>query len=101
MNKGKVVLDGTLDRLLENTGQLYHFQVHFDTFPDDLFSRLSKLSTLVNPSRMGQIFDFYARERKILMEVFRLAAESELTDYRSDKLGLETLVLTSTEDPSQ
>ncbi|MFQ6673495.1 MAG: ATP-binding cassette domain-containing protein, partial [Fidelibacterota bacterium] len=101
MNKGKVVLDGTLDRLLESSGQLYHFQVHFDTLSDDVFSRLSKLSTLVNPSRMGQIFNFYARERKVLLEVLRLAAESELTDYRSEKLGLETLVLTSTEDPPQ
>lgn len=98
MDKGKIVLDGTLDRLLENTGQLFHFQVRFDALSDDLFARLSKMTTLVNPSRLGQIFDFYARERMALLEVIKVSADSGLLDYRADNVGLETLVLTSTED---
>lgn len=97
MDKGKIVLDGTLDRLLEHAGELFHFQVRFSILTDELLAQLSKITTLVNPSRIGQIFDFYARERKILFDVIRISADTVLEDYRADKMGLETLVLTFTE----
>ncbi|MFQ6616398.1 MAG: ABC transporter ATP-binding protein [Fidelibacterota bacterium] len=97
MDKGKIVLDGTLERLLENAGELFHFQVRFEALSDELFQRLSKITTLVNPSRMGQMFDFYGRERKVLIDVIKLSADSGLLDYRTDDIGLEMLVLTSTE----
>lgn len=98
MSRGKIVLDGTLDRLLENAGELYHFQVRFETLTDELFAQLGKISTLINPSRIGQIFDFYAREKRILLDVIRVSGDTSLLDYRADKVGLETLVLTSSED---
>jgi hypothetical protein len=65
--------------------------------PDELYDNLIKLTTLVSPSKIGEIFDFYARERKVLFDVIRMAIESELVDYRADKVGLETLILTSRE----
>jgi len=97
IEKGKVVLDGTLDKLLRDSKELYHFQVHFDLFPDELYSQLSKITTVINPSRIGQIFDFYGRERKVLFNVIKLAIDFTLIDYRVDQVGLETLMLTSTE----
>ena len=97
MHRGKVILDGTLDKLLSDTGELHHFQIHFELLPDELYDNLIKLTTLVSPSKIGEIFDFYARERKVLFDVIRMAIESELVDYRADKVGLETLILTSRE----
>ena len=98
MNKGKVVLDGTLDKLLQDSGELYHFQVFFATLSDELYAQLSSVTTVVNPSRIGQIFDFYGRERKVLFDVIKLAIENTLIDYHSDQVGLETLLMMSTGD---
>lgn len=97
IHRGKVVLDGTLDGLLQDSGKLYHFQVHFDGLSDELYSQLNKITTIINPSRIGQIFDFYGRDRKVLLDVFRQAMDSNFLDYRSERVGLETLILTSTE----
>lgn len=97
MHHGKVILDGTLDKLLSDTGELHHFQIHFELLPDELYNNLIKLTTLVNPSKIGKIFDFYARERKVLFDVIKMAIGSDLVDYRADKVGLETLILTSRE----
>lgn len=97
VDRGKVVLDGTLDRLLQDSGELYHFQVHYQELPDELYAMLSKITTVVNPSRIGRIFDFYGRDRKVLFDVIKLSIESTFVDYRSDNVGLETLTLTSTE----
>ncbi|MEE9166417.1 MAG: ABC transporter ATP-binding protein [Candidatus Neomarinimicrobiota bacterium] len=97
IDKGKIVLDGTLDRLLHDSGELYHFQLHFDHLPDELYAQLVKVSTVVNPSRIGEIFDFHGRDRKVLLQVIKQSIESAFLDYRSDRVGLETLLLTSTE----
>lgn len=101
MDKGKIVLDGTLERLLENAGELFHFQVRFEELSDELFTQLSKMTTLVNPARMGQVFDFYGRERKVLLDVIKVSADTGLVDYHADKVGLETLIMTSTEDRTE
>jgi len=98
IDKGKVVLDGTLDKLLLDSGELYHFQLHFDLLSDELYDQFTKITTVVNPSRIGQIFDFYGRERKVLFDVIKLGIDSVLIDYRSDQVGLETLIITSTEN---
>lgn len=98
MHHGHVALDGTLDKLLENAGELFHFQIHFQNLTKELYEKLSKITTVVSPSQIGQVFDFYARERKIFFDVMRLAIEEELVGYNADKVGLETLIMTSTEE---
>ncbi|MEE2877089.1 MAG: ABC transporter ATP-binding protein [Candidatus Neomarinimicrobiota bacterium] len=97
MHHGHVALDGTLDRLLENTGELFHFQIHFRKLPKNLYETMSKVTTVVSPSQVGQVFDFYARERKVFFEIIKLAMKEELIDYSANKVGLETLIMTSTE----
>ncbi|MBH32001.1 MAG: hypothetical protein CMG71_08500 [Candidatus Marinimicrobia bacterium] len=98
MHHGHVALDGTLDRLLENAGELFHFQIHFQKLPKDLYEEMSKLTTVVSPSQVGQVFDFYGRERKVFFDIMKLAIKKKLVDYSADKVGLETLIMTSTED---
>lgn len=98
MHHGHVALDGTLDKLLENAGELFHFQIHFQNLTKELYEKLSKITTVVSPSQIGQVFDFYARERKVFFDVMRLAIEEELVGYNADKVGLETLIMTSTEE---
>ncbi|MFL3050787.1 MAG: ABC transporter ATP-binding protein, partial [Candidatus Neomarinimicrobiota bacterium] len=73
MHHGHVALDGSLDKLLENAGELFHFQIHFQNLTKELYEKLSKITTVVSPSQIGQVFDFYARERKIFFDVMRLA----------------------------
>ena len=59
---------------------------------------MSKITTVVSPSQVGQVFDFYARERKVFFDVMRLGIEEELIGYNADKVGLETLIMTSTQE---
>jgi len=98
MHHGHVALDGTLDRLLENAGELFHFQIHFQKLPKDLYEKMSKVTTIVSPSQVGQVFDFYGRDRKVFFDIMKLAMKEELVDYSADKVGLETLIMTSTEE---
>ncbi|MCH8070162.1 MAG: ABC transporter ATP-binding protein [Candidatus Marinimicrobia bacterium] len=97
LHQGKVVLDGSLDKLLENIGELHHFQIHFEHLTEDVFTQLCKISTIVNPKKIGEIFDFYGRNRRVLFDVMKVAIQSNLVDYRSEKVSLETLIMTSTE----
>ena len=98
MHHGHVALDGKLDRLLENAGELFHFQIHFKKLSKTLYKQMSKVTTVVSPSQIGQVFDFYARERKVFFDIMKLAIKDDLMDYASDKVGLETLIMTSTEE---
>ena len=99
MDHGKVALDGKLDRLLENAGELFHFQIHFKKLSKELYDNMSKVTTVVSPSQVGEVFDFYARERVVFFDIMKLAIQEELVDYAADKVGLETLIMTSTEEP--
>lgn len=97
LHRGKVVLDGSLDKLLESSGELHHFQIHFEQLTEDVFTQLRKISTIINPKKIGEIFDFYGRNRRVLFDVMKVAIQSNLVDYRSEKVSLETLIMTSTE----
>ncbi|MFQ6608119.1 MAG: ABC transporter ATP-binding protein [Fidelibacterota bacterium] len=97
LHHGKTVLDGTLDRLLETTGELHHFQIHFRDLTDDMLKILSNISTVVRPERIGETFDFYGRDRQVLFDVMKLAIQSSLVDYKSEKVGLDTLLISATE----
>lgn len=97
LHHGKIVLDGSLDRLLETTGELHHFQIHFRELTDDMMKTLSSITTVVRPEKIGETFDFYGRDRQVLFDVMKLAIQSSLVDYKSEKVGLETLLISATE----
>ena len=63
MQNGKIILDGTLDKLLESTLQYHQFEIEFVELSKDLYNKLTSISTIVNPSKIGNTLHFYGRER--------------------------------------
>ena len=89
---GKIIMDGNLDKLLESTLDYHQFQIEFDNLNDDLYKRLSNVSTVVSPSRIENIFHFYGRERSVFFDIVRVASESLMVDLNVKKLGLRDLM---------
>ena len=56
---GRIIIDGTLDKLLESTLDYHQFQIEFDDLTDELYDRMCKVSTVVSPNRIDNIFHFY------------------------------------------
>ena len=89
---GKIIMDGSLDKLLESTLDYHQFQIEFDNLSDDLYKSLSNVATVVSPSRINNIFHFYGRERSVFFDIVREAAESFMIDLSVKKLGLRDLM---------
>ena len=89
---GKIIMDGNLDKLLESTLDYHQFQIEFDYLSDDLYKKLSNVSTVVSPSRIDNIFHFYGRERSVFFDIVRVASESMMVDLNVKKLGLRDLM---------
>lgn len=92
LESGRVLLDGSLDRLLESTFEYHQFEIEFEHLSEELYIRLSAVAKVSNPSRIGNIFHFYGRTRQVFFEVLRLAAEQTMTDLSIRKLGLRDLL---------
>ena len=92
LHDGKIILDGSLDKLLESTLEFHQFQIEFDELSDELFQSLSTLTTVVTPSRMNNIFYFYGRSRKVFFQVLKRAGEALMLDLDIKKLGLRDLM---------
>ena len=69
MQNGKIVLDGTLDKLLESTLQYHQFEIEFVKLTEELYNKLTAISTIVNPSKIGNTLHFYGRERSVFFQV--------------------------------
>ena len=89
---GKIIMDGSLDKLLESTLDYHQFQIEFDNLSDDLYRKLSNVSTVVSPSRIENIFHFYGRERSVFFDIVKVASESLMVDLNVKKLGLRDLM---------
>jgi len=89
---GKIIMDGSLDKLLESTLDYHQFQIEFDNLSDDLYKSLSNVATVVSPSRINNIFHFYGRERSVFFDIVRAASESFMIDLSVKKLGLRDLM---------
>jgi len=89
---GKIIMDGNLDKLLESTLDYHQFQIEFDNLSDDLYRKLSNVSTVVSPSRIDNIFHFYGRERSVFFDIVKVASESLMMDLNVKKLGLRDLL---------
>ncbi len=92
LREGKVILDGSLDRLLESTMDYHQFQIEFEDLPDATFQKLAALAVVVSPSRQGNLFTFYGRSRKVLFQVMEAAHELTMVDLNLKKLGLQDLL---------
>ena len=89
---GKIIMDGSLDKLLESTLDYHQFQIEFDNLSDDLYKSLSNVATVVSPSRINNIFHFYGRERSVFFDIVREASDSFMIDLSVKKLGLRDLM---------
>ena len=89
---GKIIMDGSLDKLLESTLDYHQFQIEFDNLSDDLYKKLSNVATVVSPSRIDNLFHFYGRERRVFFDVVSVASESLMLDLNVKKLGLRDLM---------
>ena len=89
---GKIIMDGSLDKLLESTLDYHQFQIEFDNLSDDLYQKLSNVATVVSPSRIENIFHFYGRERSVFFDIVKVASESLMVDLNVKKLVLRDLM---------
>ena len=89
---GKIIMDGSLDKLLESTLDYHQFQIEFDVLTDDLYKSLSNVATVVSPSRISNIFHFYGRERSVFFDIIKVASENLMIDLNVKKLGLRDLM---------
>ena len=89
---GKIIMDGSLDKLLESTLDYHQFQIEFDVLTDDLYRSLSNVATVVSPSRISNIFHFYGRERSVFFDIIKVASENLMIDLNVKKLGLRDLM---------
>jgi len=92
LNHGKVVLDGSLDKLLESTLEYHQFQIEFEELSDTLYKKLCQLPGIVTPSKMNNIFYFYGRSRSVFFKVLNEAHEMTMNDLNFKKLGLKDLL---------
>ncbi|MCK5331870.1 MAG: ABC transporter ATP-binding protein [Candidatus Marinimicrobia bacterium] len=95
LHNGHMVLDGTLEKLLATTNQYHQFRVEFEKLSDDLYQELSRVPTVVNPSRVGNTFHFYGRSRRVFFHVLKKAADAVMTDFHVSTLGLKDLMDTN------
>jgi len=89
---GRILMDGHLDKLLESTLDYHQFQVEFINLTDDLYKKLSNVSTVVSPNRLDNIFHFYGRTRTVFFDVIRAASDELMVDLNVKKLGLRDLL---------
>ena len=92
MQNGKIILDGTLDKLLESTLQYHQFEIEFVNLTDELCNKLTSISTIVNPSKIGNTLHFYGRERSVFFQVLNEAAGQLMKDLTVKKLSLRDLM---------
>tara|TARA_B100001765_G_C19450033_1_gene314183 strand:+ start:68 stop:994 length:927 start_codon:yes stop_codon:yes gene_type:complete len=92
MQNGKIVLDGTLDKLLESTLQYHQFEIEFVKLTEELYNKLTAISTIVNPSKIGNTLHFYGRERSVFFQVLNEAAGQLMKDLTVKKLSLRDLM---------
>jgi len=92
MQQGKIILDGTLDRLLESTLQYHQFEIEFVNLTEQLFNKLVAVTTVVKPTKIGNTLHFYGRERAVFFHVLNEAAGELMKDLSIKKLSLRDLL---------
>jgi len=91
-HEGRILMDGHLDKLLKSTMNYHQFQIEFENLTDDLYKKLKKISTVVSPNRLDNIFHFYGRTRSVFFDVIGVASGEMMIDLNVKKLGLRDLL---------
>jgi len=91
-HEGRILMDGHLDKLLKSTMDYHQFQIEFENLTDDLYKKLKKISTVVSPNRLDNIFHFYGRTRSVFFDVIAVASGEMMIDLNVKKLGLRDLL---------
>ena len=91
-NNGRIIMDGNLDKLLESTIDYHQFQIEFEYLSDELYKSLCKVSSIVSPNKMNNIFHFYGRKKNVFFDVIKVAKEEMMIDLNIKKLGLRDLM---------
>lgn len=91
-HEGRILMDGHLDKLLKSTMDYHQFQIEFENLTDDLYKKLKKISTVVSPNRLDNIFHFYGRTRSVFFDVIGVASGEMMIDLNVKKLGLRDLL---------
>ena len=92
MQHGKIILDGNLDRLLESTLRYHQFEIEFVNLTEQLFNKLTAVTSVVNPTKIGNTLHFYGRERAVFFQVLKEAAGDLMKDLSVKKLSLRDLL---------
>ncbi len=95
LHNGHMILDGTLEKLLATTNQYHQFKIEFEELSEELYQELAAVSTVVNPGRVGNSFHFYGRSRRAFFHVLKKTADSVMSDFSVDTIGLRDLMDTS------
>ena len=89
---GRIILDGSLDKLLGSTFEYHQFQIEFEELSEELYNQLSKLPKVKNVSRIGNSIHFYGKERNVFFDVLNAATNAIMKDISVKKLGLQDLM---------
>ncbi|HJM69558.1 MAG TPA: ABC transporter ATP-binding protein [Candidatus Marinimicrobia bacterium] len=92
IHDGRVLLDGSLDKLLESTLEYHQFDIEFEDLSEELFKSLCAVVTVVNPTKVGNTFHFYGRSRKVFFEVLNACSGAPMKDLSIEKLSLQDLL---------
>ncbi len=92
LHHGKVILDGSLDKLLESTLEFHQFQLEFEDLTESLYNKLTAIPGIVSPSRLNNVYHFYGRSRKVFFKVLDAARDEIMHDLNIKKMGLKDLL---------
>lgn len=92
IHDGRVLLDGSLDKLLESTLEYHQFSIEFEELSEEIFNALSNVVTVVNPTKVGKTFHFYGRSRQVFFEVLNACSGAVMKDLSIEKLALQDLL---------
>ncbi len=92
LQNGHIAMDGTLEKLLATTNQYHQFEIEFEHLDEATYKELSAVSTVVNPSRVGNKFRFYGRSRRAFFHVLKRATAVVTNDFSIKTIGLRDLM---------
>lgn len=92
LHKGKIVLDGHLDKLLESTVEYHQFRLELENVTDELFNQVEKIPTVVTPNKHGNVILFYGRSKSVFFQVLEKINLQLVKDLEIKKLGLDDLL---------
>jgi len=92
LKEGKIVLDGSLDSLLETTVEYHQFRLDLNSIGKDILDKLEKIPSVVTPKINGKTLTFYGNSKLVFFHVLKTIGLDEFNDLEIKKLGLDELL---------